>query len=255
MVELKVIASFSGGSDSTWMILEMLRRNERIDEVVFFDTGWEFPQMYEHINKIRVVVESAGITFTTLQPSRSFDYMMFDKPVKNGQHWGYSWCGHKGCRWGTTLKTSTIDNYLKNEPDHIQCVGIAADEVDRLNKKRAINIRYPLAEYGITEAECLQGCFEAGYDWGGLYSQLDRVSCKFCGMKNLHELRNIHDNMPSVWLELRDYQKRTDRPYKGEGKSVFDLEKRFALEQEFESEGKSTRSRLFYKELEKRIKP
>lgn len=249
----KVVVSFSGGKDSTWMILEMMRRNEHIDEVVFFDTGWEFPQMYEHIARIKRVVEDAGITFTTLHPSQSFDYLMFDKPIKNGHHNGYSWCGYKGCRWGTTFKTSTIDNHFKNEPDHIQCVGIAVDEVERLSKKRSINMRYPLAEYGITEAECLQGCYEAGYDWGGLYEQLDRVSCKFCGLKNLKELRNIHDNMPDVWSELRDYQKRTDKPYKGDGKSVFDLEKRFALEKEFESEGRSTRSRAFYEELKKRL--
>lgn len=32
----KIIVSFSGGKDSTWMLLEMMRRKEQIDEVVFF---------------------------------------------------------------------------------------------------------------------------------------------------------------------------------------------------------------------------
>ena len=99
----------------------------------------------------------------------------------------------------------------------------------------------------------MQGCYSQGFDWGGLYEQLDRVSCKFCGLKNLKELRNIHDTMPDVWSELRDYQWRTDKPYKGDGKSVFDLEKRFDLEKEFEAEGKSIRSREFFDELKARI--
>ena len=82
----KIIVSFSGGKDSTWMLLEMIRRKEHIDEVAFFDTGWEFPQMLRHIEKIKKLVEDNGITFTTLHPKRSFDYLMFDKPVKEHDH-------------------------------------------------------------------------------------------------------------------------------------------------------------------------
>lgn len=249
----KVVVSFSGGKDSTWMLLEMIRRGEHIDSVAFFDTGWEFPQMYEHVEKIKTIVEGKGIEFVTIRPEHSFDYYMFDKPIKNGHHYGYSWCGYKGCRWGTTYKTQSIDNYYKQLPNHIKCIGIAADEPQRVGKNGAENKRYPLVEWGITERECLQGCYAQGFDWGGLYEQLDRVSCKFCGLKNLKELRNIYCNMPDVWSELRDYQSRTDKPYKGEGASVFDLEKRFALEREFEAAGKSTRSREFFAELKARI--
>lgn len=238
------------------MLLEMIRRGEHIDVVVFFDTGWEFPQMLRHVEKIKRLVEDNGIEFVTLHPETSFDWNMFEKPVKVGkpnEHKGYSWCGLKGCRWGTTLKLRTIDNYFKNEPDHIQCVGIAVDEVERLEKERSGNKRFPLAEYGFTEAECLSGCYSLGYDWEGLYEDLDRVSCKFCGLKNLKELRNIYRKYPDVWNELRDYQKRTDMPYKGEGQSVFDLEVRFELENEFERLGKSIRGKEFFNELKNRV--
>lgn len=252
----KIIVSFSGGKDSTWMLLEMIRRGEHIDEVVFFDTGWEFPQMLQHIEKIKKLVENNGITFTTLHPKLSFDYLMFDKPVKEhkgGFHNGYSWCGLRGCRWGTTEKILAINSYFESEPEHIQCVGIAVDEVDRLAKERKGNKRFPLAEWGITEVECLQGCYSLGYDWGGLYEDLDRVSCKFCALKNLKELRNIYWKMPDVWNELRDYQSRTCYPYRAEGTSIFDLEVRFGLEKEFEAQGKSIRNREFFNELKKRL--
>lgn len=250
----KVIVSFSGGKDSTWMLLEMIRRGEHIDEVVFFDTGWEFPQMLEHVERIKSIVENKGITFTTLNPPVSFDWNMFDRPVRVGkpnERKGYSWCGLKGCRWGTAIKTNTIDAYFKSEPDHVQCVGVAADEAHRC--KNDPGKRYPLVEWGITEADCLAGCYAEGYDWGGLYEQLDRVSCKFCGLKNLKELRNIYENMPGVWSELRDYQKRTYLPYRKEGWTIFDLETRFELEKNFMADGKSVRGKEFHTALREKL--
>ena len=250
---MKQIVSFSGGKDSTWMLLEMLRRGERIDEVVFFDTGWEFPQMYRHVEKIKQMIKSKGITFTTLHPSKPFEYWMFEHPKKDGLK-GWSWCGLHNCRWGTRFKTDAINKYLKNKSDCIQCIGIAIDEPERLEKERRKNKRFPLVEWEITESECLQGCYSLGYDWDGLYEELDRISCKFCAFKNLKELRNIYFKIPEVWEELKDYQSRTYLPFKGEGKSVFDLEIRFELEKEFEAQGKSIRSKEFYTELKKRLR-
>lgn len=225
----------------------MLRRGEHIDEVVFFDTGWEFPQMLAHVEKIKRLVEERGITFTTLRTDKSFDWYMFDKPVNGGERFGYSWCAAGGARWGTDLKVRTINKHFKNEPEHIQCVGIAADETHRSTDNP--NKRYPLVEWGITEAECLAGCYAAGYDWGGLYEQLDRVSCRCCPLKNLKELRNMYFGMPDVWEELRDRQRKTNRPFRSDGATIFDLERRFELEKEFETAGKSIRSREFYNKL------
>lgn len=226
----------------------MIRRGERIDEVIFFDTGWEYPQMSEHINKIENLLSDLDIPFTKLNPEKSFDYWMFNHTKRNGEK-GFSWCGLNNCRWGTKLKVSTIKKHLKQQGDYTLCVGIAADEKYRINRKSNSEHRLPLVEWGITESECLKGCYQLGYDWGGLYEQLDRVSCKFCSMKNLKELRNIYFNIPSVWSELREYQTKTHMPYRGKGKSVFDLEIRFELEKEFTQQGKSIHSREFFQKL------
>lgn len=71
-------------------------------------------------------------------------------------------------------------------------------------------------------------------------------------MKNLKELRNIYWKMPDVWNELREYQSRTSMPFKGEGKSIFDLEVRFKLEKEFKSANKSITNKEFYESLKKK---
>ena len=46
------IASLSGGKDSTAMLLRLLEEARPIDEILFCDTGWEFPQMYDHLARL-----------------------------------------------------------------------------------------------------------------------------------------------------------------------------------------------------------
>lgn len=248
---MKYILSFSGGKDSTFLLLELIRRKYPLDEVQFFDTGWEFPVMYEHIEKCKKICEENGIKFVTLRPRKDFDYLMFDHITKKGTR-GYSWCGGT-CRWGTREKINVLNIAAKRNKENILYVGIAADEAERLEREKEEFKRFPLVEWGITEAECLQGCYVAGFDWGGMYEHLDRLSCKFCKNKNLKELRNIRRHYPEVWEELKDYQRRTDRPYKGEGQSVFDLEKRFAFEDERTAAGLSITNREFHKQLKARL--
>lgn len=248
---MKHILSFSGGKDSTFLLLELIRRKYPLDEVVFFDTGWEFRVMYEHIEKCKKICEEHGIKFVTLHPEKPFDYWMFDHVAKDGNI-GFSWCGGL-CRWGTRLKIRALHKYFKESGGGIQYIGIAADEKERLEKERAEYKCFPLAEWGITEAECLQGCYDAGFDWGGMYEHLDRLSCKFCKNKNLKELRNIRRHYPEEWEELKSYQLRTNRPYKGEGKSVFDLEIRFAFEDERIAAGLSITNRDFHNQLRARL--
>lgn len=90
---MKTTLSLSGGKDSTFLLLELIRRGTPPDECVFFDTGWEFPQMYRHMDRLRALCEENGIEFTVLHPAKSFDYLMFEKPVREktgGTHCGYS---------------------------------------------------------------------------------------------------------------------------------------------------------------------
>lgn len=93
-----------------------------------------------------------------------------------------------------------------------------------------------LYDHGVkyTEADALDYCYDRGFFWEEngirLYDVLDRVSCWCCANKNLKELRNIRTHLPKYWNRLKDIQSRTDRPMKGPGKSVFDLEERFGKE-------------------------
>lgn len=43
------VASVSGGKDSSAMLLRLLEEGRQVDEILFCDTGLEFPQMYDHL--------------------------------------------------------------------------------------------------------------------------------------------------------------------------------------------------------------
>ena len=73
------VVSFSGGKDSTAMLLHMLELGMQVDEIIFCDTGVEFPAMYEHINKVELYT---GRKITRLKAERSYPYMLLEH--KNG---------------------------------------------------------------------------------------------------------------------------------------------------------------------------
>lgn len=255
-----VVVSFSGGKDSTAMLLRMLELGEHIDEVLCCDTYKEFPAMYRHIDKVKAVVEEAGIKFTHLRNKKSFDYYMFDHQRTRGKHIdkvGYGWATPRN-RWCTsTMKQWIMQRHLKEvakAKDVVQCVGIAADEEYRLERKANARdgIRFPLVEWTWTEKDCLEYCYSKGFDWEGLYEIFDRVSCWCCPLKSLEELRKLQTHFPELWNELKEMDNRSWNQFRPDF-SVYDLEIRFKLEKEFEQSGKSIRSKEFYEELRKRL--
>lgn len=227
---MKYIASISFGKDSLAMLLRLIEENKPLDEVVFYDTGMEFECIYNLRNRILPLLEVHNIKYTELKPKETFLYTMFEKQVKkrNGTIGkGYSWCGGR-CRWGTTEKLKAIEKHCKGNYEY---VGIAYDEQNRLSKERKGNKLFPLAEWEMTEKDCLEYCYNKGYNWNEdgieLYSILDRVSCWCCCNKNLKELENYYKYLPKYWNKLKELQSKTDRPMKYNKYTVFDLEKKF----------------------------
>ena len=243
--------SASGGKDSTAMLLLMIEKEMPIDCVLYADTGMEFPEMGDHIAKLdKLLYRERGIHITTLRHPHGFEWLMFDVPqqqkraierrIAMGQplH-GYSWPGVR-TRWCTgQLKTHLIDkevNRIKKEKNALHYVGIAADETRRC--KADPQKRYPLVEWGVTEAQALQICYDRGFDFGGLYEIYHRASCWCCPLQSLAELRKLRTHHPELWVRLREMDDRV-RAMFGPGPlgqfkknwSVEQLEERFAREE------------------------
>lgn len=243
------VVSFSGGKDSTALLLRMLELGMKVDEVLNCDTYMEFPQMYQHIEVIKNIVESKGIKFVTLRNSLSFKYLMLEhqperrtatKDKINGNPKGYSWAGNRS-RWCTSkLKTELLRRYkqeLQEKYTMIEYVGIAADEQYRLERESNKQHKHPLVDWGWTEADALKYCYDKGFDFGGLYEIFDRVSCWCCPLQGLDELYNLRKFFPDLWKELGDMDSRTWRKFRFDY-SVKELEVMFSLQDELIQQGK-----------------
>ncbi len=258
------LVSFSGGKDSTAMLLRMIEEGMPIDEILFCDTGLEFPDLYGHIEKVEKYI---GRTITRIRADHDFEYYFARHPIKRrsekflsqygGNLPGFGWMGPK-MRWCTNrLKDAPRDAYLrrlKKRYNVIQYIGIAADETERLNRKNNLNPlhRHPLADWGMTENDCLRFCYDRGFDWNGLYTMFQRVSCWCCPLQGLPELRMLRSHFPELWNQLRAWDDSTWRKYRADY-SVRELEKRFDLEEVFLANGKSVNDRAFFDALRKKL--
>lgn len=171
---------------------------------------------------------------------------MFDRPLQRkraierrialGQTTtGYGWPGTR-VRWCTGhLKTHLIHKEvtrLKEEKNAIHYVGIAADECSRCKDDR-----YPLVEWGITEAQALQICYDRGFDFGGLYRIYNRASCWCCPLQRIGELRKLRVHHPELWAHLLDMDTRALKQFGRTplgrfrpGWTVAELDERFSRE-------------------------
>ena len=226
------ILNFSGGKDSTALLLMILEKGLPLDYIINVDTTKEFPQMYEHIEKVKKYIDREIHTV-----SFDFDYYFRDLPKKNGQK-GYGWAS-PFTGWCTKLKQTKTNKLLKElvpagEPI-IQYTGFAADEAYRAERKtnKKANSRYPLIEWGITEAQALQYCYDRGFDWGGLYEHFSRVSCFCCPLKSLKEMKEIYRSFPEQWNIIKEMDKHARNKFRMDY-SLAQLEERFQREIELD---------------------
>jgi 3'-phosphoadenosine 5'-phosphosulfate sulfotransferase (PAPS reductase)/FAD synthetase len=207
----KRIVSFSGGKDSTAMLLLMAEREIPFDEVIFFDTGWEFPAMYDHISQVEQYI---GRPITIRKPAKPFTYWLFEHPVtltKTKERYGkykgmtvhgWGWPNWQR-RWCTGLK---IDILSQGRSKDFSYIGIAADESDR--EKPHFLRRYPLRVWGITEKQALELCYKRGFYWGGLYEHFARVSCFCCPLQRTSELETLYRHYPDLWQLMLQWDQR-----------------------------------------------
>ena len=214
MSKIKYIVSFSGGKDSTAMLLRLIEEKKPIDEIIFCDTGKEFPDMIKHIKKVEDYIKRP---ITILKAENSFDYIFAEWKRADSSEYsnvkGYGWPSAMK-RWCTTmLKTAVFKKYIKEHySDYKTYVGLAYDERNRIEKNTDKHNIYPLNDWRMTENDCLHYCYDRGFDWNGLYKIFNRVSCYLCPLQKKSDWLNLEKHYPELLADAL----RLDRlsPYK-----------------------------------------
>nr|WP_242568591.1 phosphoadenosine phosphosulfate reductase family protein [Clostridium botulinum] len=251
---MQYIASFSGGKDSVAMVLKLIENKMPLDRIAFIDTGLDFG---EQRNIIKICERKfkklkPGLKFDYIKPKKTFEEQFYTK-IQKGKNkgkiygWPYtigfnSWCNDR-------LKIRPFRKYLKQFKDEVIIyLGIAADETNRL-KKLEPNRRAPLAEWGMTEKDCLNYIKEKGF-WNPMYWKFERLGCYLCPKQNLDSLRSLRRHYPYLWEKMIRMDKDSQIPFKADGTTLRQLEEKFKYEDMQSNEEYFSiliEPRLFYK--------
>lgn len=205
----KHIVSWSGGKDSTAMLLRMIELDYKIDEIIFVDIrfnneiGGELPEMYEYIDQVEKYIQRPITRIKSEYTFKDYFYKEYEKGKRKGSIYGFphtlgGWCNSR-------LKIKPINKYKREVGDCLMYVGIAADEPKRLARMQKNEVS-PLAEWGWTEQDCLQYLKEKGLE-NPLYKKFKRTGCWFCPKQNKKSLEIVYRDYPKLWQMLLDMEK------------------------------------------------
>lgn len=188
-MNLKHIASCSGGKDSVASLILAKQYGEPLDEVVYcevmFDkeTSGEVPEHRDFIyTRLKPFVENhLNVPFTILKSNKTY-IDIFTHIVTRGQNMGL----HSGfpipgmCVVNRDLKIPPIKNYWKQQSDEVvQYVGIASDEEKRLVRLQGTNKTSLLQKYKIPKCQTGKICAKHNL-LSPIYEFTNRNGCWFC---------------------------------------------------------------------------
>lgn len=232
------IVNYSGGKDSTAMLLKLIEMGVQIDDIVYVEVmatptlSAEYPDNIKYINKMDdYLYDTIHKRITRIPSAISFEEQFY-KIRQRGNHIGMNygfpkvlsaWCNDR-------LKMVALKRYYKKykDIDYVSHIGITADEPNRYKRLKE-NERAILYELGMTEADCQLYLKEKGL-YNPLYDTFSRTRCWFCVKQNLKELRKLRKLYPDLWNMLLEWQKDSDTSFK-DNYTMQELEKRFKGEE------------------------
>lgn len=220
---MKHIAMCSFGKDSMAMLYAMKTHNMPIDEIVYvkimFDnnTSAELPKHEKWVNSYAIpkIKEDFGIDVKVIQSQKTYKdlfYTEITRGSRKGQNRGFpllfgSWC-HRD------LKIKPVKDYLKTfGKDYQQYLGIASDEIKRIDWELKQGNKMPLVELGITEDMARDICIENNV-LSPAYEDFNRLGCWFCHKQNNKALKKVIESYPYLFEKIEELDKHSKILYK-----------------------------------------
>jgi hypothetical protein len=186
MTDANTFVAFSGGKDSTALALLMPDATP-----VFTDTGWEFDEVYHHIENFERVTGREVIR------------------IQNDTHSLPSYIEHSrfmpghAARYCTRMfKIAPYNDFLNAHLPATLCIGLRADEnrIGNTTEMDGLHIRYPLQEWGYTITDVIRVCLE--HDLLPHYPPyMARGGCKGCFYKRYSEIVAMIHLLPSSEMD------------------------------------------------------
>ena len=185
----------------------------------------EFKKKADELIKERYGIEvehfRANVTY-----EEQFYKMRFNKQLNADCIYGFpivrgAWCNDR-LKMGALRKCKT---------NGIKYIGIAADEQGRLERLDGYSKISPLALIGWTEADAKQWYIDNDL-LSPIYTTADRGGCWFCHNQGIGQLRLLRKNYPELWQLLLKWDTDSPVPFKADGHTVHDFDRRFQLEDE-----------------------
>jgi 3'-phosphoadenosine 5'-phosphosulfate sulfotransferase (PAPS reductase)/FAD synthetase len=208
--ETKYIASWSGGKDSTVMIDLLLRDKMPLDYIVFLDTLMEFEEMYEYIEKVKDYWQKRYNANIIILKGKITYEQYIDKEIKKGKNKGvkkgFLNAANPFCEIRSFNKMQTIEKFTKKIKNYKTYIGFTTDEKQRC-KENGLEL-YPLIEkYKMNENDCRKYLQEREME-NPLYRHFNRTGCRLCPYKSEKDWKNIYENYPKVWSEIKELEKK-----------------------------------------------
>lgn len=194
----------SGGKDSTALALLLAEQGVKF-EMVYADTGAEFPETRQLLARLQGVVK------------RPLHILQDDTFPALLERWGYFLPSARR-RWCTKyLKQRPLDRFLRRAVQAsggpvTVATGIRVDEPRRIrpSRKKYQNLIYPLVEAGMT----VQGVIELCRRYGLLhpiYSWRSNVSCFCCPLQKKSDWLGLREHHPELWAQAVEWEREAMR--------------------------------------------
>lgn len=212
---MNLISAFSGGKDSTAMVLRQAEQGEQ-GTLLFNVVGGEFVDLLDHVKH---VAELTGWPLVATLPRRGGLHERIKEQAAIPNQW-QRWCTRE-------LKIEPTLEYLAKHPGSTLCVGLRADEEERQGIYGDVaNYRYPLREWGWTEADVL-----AYLDKRGVCVPR-RTNCPLCYGQKLAEWWLLWKEHPDLYAEGVALEELTGYTFRSPGRDTWpaaltELAKRF----------------------------
>ncbi len=213
---LRLLSLGAGVQSTTLALMACDGTLPRIDGAIFADTGWEPARVYEHLGKLREVLDAAGIPLhvvtkgdlrrDAIDPEHR--YASIPYYVRNPN--GTEGMGRRQCtgeykldpinRKVRELLGAAAPDFRRVPKGRVaeQWIGFSTDEIHRVSDKDRVSYvakRYPLLNLGMSRADCERWLRDRGW------TSVAKSACIGCPYHGNRQWRDLRDNHPDEWAD------------------------------------------------------